>query len=850
MGNVSKKGVPMNYNILDQASDAFIIIELSNNSPVYMNKKAEQLFIMIDEHNESGGTYIDMNHYQLMILENLQAQYSAESPVLNIPMYTKLVGTQIFNVDISANYTHPSMDHLCIKISFVAVAACSEMTSSVISDIVLAGIAIISSDESMSIQYANPAFYEIFEISQCECASNHNYSFVDVIHPHDRMGILKNYLTQCEKEQSFVCEMRILTKCSGVKWISLSGAIRKNTAGVAEAYCSVTDINHQKKLVNKLKSEQRFYNIIKNISNDIIFRLDLITNTIDYSGHGLTNFGLTGTVESFPQLFLENAIILEEDLPVFLKMVDNMKNGVKESHSFRMVNLIGEHQWYRIDYEPMYDEYSNIYEVVGRFINIQKEKLLEEEASTDSLTKCVNKMKTQSLIDHTLATSQPSDEHTFIIVDIDGFKSVNDNLGHHFGDLVLSEVAARLLSLFHTSNFVGRIGGDEFVVFLRNTSDMDQLLAHINNISSTFQNTYRDGDKSYTITASIGVSKYPSDGTSFEPLYKNADTALYHSKMKGKNCYSFYHLSMGQGTMTNTTPFETAQRLLTQQYDNKLINTVFDMLYDTSNMSSSINNILAIVGSGLNVDRSYIFETIDGGTYFDNTYEWCRSGIAPEIDSLQGIHKDVWKAIFGRANSEGVFYSNNLSEMVSEPMFELLHRQGIKSLLHCLLSVNGVVQVSIGFDDCTKTRIWSGKEIATLMHISKILGIFLNRERTKKNDIYYHNMRDELLDNTDSYGYVIDQKDHKLLFLNRKTMALLPHAKVGDYCYKVIRGCDAICSDCPIKDLSTENPLITRELDNETCHLKLLTSAAKIKWDNNLDAVLMHSVDITNYKNN
>lgn len=183
----------------------------------------------------------------------------------------------------------------------------------------------------------------------------------------------------------------------------------------------------------------------------------------------------------------------------------------------------------------------------GIITDITFRKMLEfkliNESQRDGLTGLYNKKTTQRLVEAYIKDKKENGKSAFIIVDIDDFKSINDNLGHLFGDLVLEEIAAKLKRIFHQDSLVGRIGGDEFVVFIKNAEDDKLLLQKLETLATSCRKKFKDKDKDkeHNISASIGVSMYPQDGTSFEELYEAADQGLYYAKNRGKNCYQVYN---------------------------------------------------------------------------------------------------------------------------------------------------------------------------------------------------------------------------------------------------------------------------------------------------------------------
>lgn len=130
-------------------------------------------------------------------------------------------------------------------------------------------------------------------------------------------------------------------------------------------------------------------------------------------------------------------------------------------------------------------------------------------------------------------------------IDLDGFKAVNDQQGHAAGDCLLKQVADRLRVCVREVDTVARLGGDEFVVLLRDTHDENDLSNIAKKIIQRLASDFKLDSAVVKISASIGISCYPSDAQSVEKLMQCADEAMYHAKHTGKNCYVFWRSNAG-----------------------------------------------------------------------------------------------------------------------------------------------------------------------------------------------------------------------------------------------------------------------------------------------------------------
>ncbi len=183
-----------------------------------------------------------------------------------------------------------------------------------------------------------------------------------------------------------------------------------------------------------------------------------------------------------------------------------------------------------------------IYWSVCLFLKRDSEKRareLEGKADTDLLTGLTNKIATESQIREYIAHCNGR-KGVMILVDVDNFKKINDTMGHAFGDDVLRQLGVRLRSLYRVSDIVGRIGGDEFVVFLKDINDEEVIARESRKLWTFFQGFEVGEYVKYSVTASLGAAIFPANGDTFESLYKSADTAVYIAKRGGKNRLVFY----------------------------------------------------------------------------------------------------------------------------------------------------------------------------------------------------------------------------------------------------------------------------------------------------------------------
>ena len=178
-------------------------------------------------------------------------------------------------------------------------------------------------------------------------------------------------------------------------------------------------------------------------------------------------------------------------------------------------------------------------------VQLSQEKDLVEKAETDLLTGIYNKKTLEEKMGEALAHRHSNESYVFFMIDLDNFKTVNDTLGHAYGDKVLQEAADKLKKVFPRKALIGRLGGDEFAVCACfEAFDVDNLTEYMEQkgeqLCTALRTKYYQEDISVGVSSSIGISSSPGDGVDFMTVYMKADKALYLSKRSGKNRYNIF----------------------------------------------------------------------------------------------------------------------------------------------------------------------------------------------------------------------------------------------------------------------------------------------------------------------
>ena len=319
-------------------------------------------------------------------------------------------------------------------------------------------------------------------------------------------------------------------------------------AGKTLLFSIVQDVTIKKRVENKLKqTEQRFRDLFNNIDAEISIK-DLQGKYISVNNKILKKLELNSEdilgksdFDLYPKHLAE--ILVKED-----KECLKLKKSIT-TESYIKNNLF--HRFYSTIKFPLKDPCDNIYAVCGISTDITEKKVADEkilhQAHFDNLTELPNRFLSLDRLSQMLNEAiRKKDKVAVLFVDLDNFKKINDLLGHEVGDKLLFESAQRLNALIRAEDTVGRLGGDEFILLLRNVHNSKDVQPIAEALLNKFRQPFYIDNRELILTASVGIALFPDDAMSVSELLCNADTAMYQAKALGRNNYSYFTESMNR----------------------------------------------------------------------------------------------------------------------------------------------------------------------------------------------------------------------------------------------------------------------------------------------------------------
>jgi diguanylate cyclase (GGDEF)-like protein/PAS domain S-box-containing protein len=228
---------------------------------------------------------------------------------------------------------------------------------------------------------------------------------------------------------------------------------------------------------------------------------------------------------------------------------DALRHGLPYTMEYRIRTAQGVEKWIWERGVGVQGEHAAVVALEGFVSDITERKLAEQRlaqlAQFDTLTGLPNRLLLQDRLAQSLTQARRHDRKVGVLfVDLDRFKLVNDSLGHYAGDLLIADVARRLMRCVRPGDTVGRISGDEFAVVLADLAHADDAALVAQKLVAALAEPYHLAGSEAFATASIGIAVYPGDGNDAEDLLRNADMAMYRVKESTRNAYCFFTAEM------------------------------------------------------------------------------------------------------------------------------------------------------------------------------------------------------------------------------------------------------------------------------------------------------------------
>jgi diguanylate cyclase (GGDEF)-like protein/PAS domain S-box-containing protein len=400
-------------------------------------------------------------------------------------------------------------------------------------------------DATWTMEYVSDCCLRLTGYRPVEVMLNKRISFDQITLPEDRERVRRDIHAALEKNEIFEVEYRIRRADGRVCWVLERGVgIRDESGRLAWIEGYMQDISEQMSANEAMLEAVRRYSSIFEHATEGIFQTAPDGHYLNANPALAAIYGHASASELIKHLRdIQQLYVSPTRRREFMDLMHQKGEVINfESQVYR---LDGSIIWISENAHTVNNPDGSVLFFEGTVVDIterkQHEAKLEHLASHDSLTGLPNRSLLRDRIDQAIVKARRDGNMVAVVfVDLDHFKLINDSLGHHVGDRLLLEVAARLATCVRSQDSVARQGGDEFVLVLTEQHGDDETLAIVNRLLEVISQPWMNDGQEYGLSCSIGISCYPQDGEDPDTLLRCADAAMYKSKGSGRSTYHFY----------------------------------------------------------------------------------------------------------------------------------------------------------------------------------------------------------------------------------------------------------------------------------------------------------------------
>lgn len=515
------------------------------------------------------------------------------------------------------------------------------------------GIVVLKGGRSLRADTANEEFLRMTGYPRELLGSGKD--FIECVWPADA-GAFEDAIEKCREQkgtQEF--EARILSADGQLRWLMFQCRLYYYKDAVPYYMLVSWDISARKELEDELRLLNEQYEMLEEVADDFPFVFDVQQQRfrVPYKYHR------SGKILDPEQKYmsLEQGLgdIHEEEREAYRNMICiASEREVSGSIDYRM-NVAPEgrtpvYTWYRTVYRSIQGANGKILRIIGRSYDISSDRRIQErlteEVRLDPLTRLLNKVETGEEVRRYISAA-PAGTHVLFLIDIDNFKRINDTFGHTVGDMVIADIAQMIKERFRSSDIVGRVGGDEFLVFMKNTT-LEDAVEKAHQLCSSGDKQLVGDDTVISVTMSVGLAVYGVDGDDYAELFEMADRAMYQIKKSGKSNYSF----AGDGEHGGFDG-DRKERLIEadferrQEADKEFLNVAFSLLSHARDINGSLNVLLEQIGKKYHMDMVAVFEHGQDGKRPTLTNYWSSSGLLADKKELKRAVMEFGDAAVG-----------------------------------------------------------------------------------------------------------------------------------------------------------------------------------------------------------
>ena len=405
----------------------------------------------------------------------------------------------------------------------------------------------------------------------------------------------------------------------------------------------------------------------------------------------------------------------------------------------RLRNHKADYLWYQFKARTLLDKDGEPVSVIGTMENIDDRKRMElriaDENMRDPLTKLYESNHAKELMSEFLATQEGTEYAGLLLVDVDDYSKLIEKMGSTFADEVLKSMATDLDEIFYTSDILGRVGGDQFIILMKNIKKIPDIEKKMQEIQDVVHKIYSESEMRFATTVTIGGSVFPIDGRTYDELYRNAEKTLVYEKERGKNRYGLYDHEK-EAEYTNLHIEEKHNKIqhqheLDMTYErtesDSLMELAFKLIDESKDTDSAINLLLRQVARKMGLDAIWVRHRVGREHKMFYPYRCIMGDFPTDSDEIYFSEED-WNDIVTRdKENNGYFSYSNLGKNNNyNQRFGMVYKNlDVRAYARSSYYEKEEYIGSVDFLSYTEDRDWTKEDKQTIQAVTNVISSYL-----------------------------------------------------------------------------------------------------------------------------
>ena len=566
-------------------------------------------------------------------------------------------------------------------------------------------------------------------------------------------------------------------------------------------------------------------------------------------------------IPNFRNNMLASGLIYEEDIAIFETLCRSLQNG-DETFSYDIRSYVepGKTVWLRYEGYTVFNSKGLPARVMGRTINVDQEKKNEQvtvkEADRDSVTGLMTQNAIRERLENLIKGSSEADRIVFFVLNVDNLSSITDTYGHAYGEYVLEKMAGGLGSVFMASDCIAHTQDGEFIMLktdIRTPAEVYAIARAVGKAAERIE-LKRGG----TVEVNIGVSVFPKDGRDYASLHRKALTALEESRKNPNNNCTIYDDSIEEHRMYRPAQKEEepaekpeakkiVEREQQTQYgpvEKNIVGRIFDMLAANGTGDEDLTAIFGEVGKYYGYKRIYAVIIDPEKQLLNLRCNW-EAGENPHVKAFEEILRSSRRELKNRFSNDDVFICTNSAQLGMNIPDEMKEFYPNESIFQYVILDRPDTFAYLTFTKDADAN-WTKEEQDILTHIGRLIGIYIDRARTREmldEEVRYARA---IIENQQITNYAIHPDTFELVYVGDYTGRQYPEAHSGEKCFSAIMGRKEPCVNCPVAGLTKKTKVFTTESYYEKQKRWISTSASLVE-EKEGNQVLLCWADVTEF---